>query len=231
MNAKRWVVLAVLVVLVAAFFVFDLGRFFSLDALRERRAALEAYRAAQPLLTAAEFFAIYVGVTALSLPGAAIMTLAAGALFGLMWGTVIVSFASTLGATGAFLVTRYLLRDAIQARYGEKLRPINEGVARDGAYYLFTLRLVPAFPFFLINLLLGLTSMPARTFFWVSQVGMFAGTLVYVNAGTQLAQLSSLKGIASPMLIGSFVLLGIFPLLAKKLVEKINDRRKRPRQI
>jgi pyruvate/2-oxoglutarate dehydrogenase complex dihydrolipoamide dehydrogenase (E3) component/uncharacterized membrane protein YdjX (TVP38/TMEM64 family) len=164
-------------------------------------------------------------VTALSLPGAAVMTVAAGALFGLLQGTLLVSFASTIGATLAFLVSRYLLRDAVQQRFGSRLAAINRGIERDGAFYLFTLRLVPAFPFFLINLLMGLTPIKAWTFYWVSQIGMLAGTLVYVNAGTQIAQLESLSGILSPDLLISFALLGLFPLLAKKVTGLIQRRR------
>ncbi len=164
-------------------------------------------------------------MTGLSLPGAALMTLVAGAVFGLLWGTVIVSFASSLGATLAFLASRFLLRDAIQGRFGDKLRAINAGVEKEGAFYLFTLRLVPAFPFFVINLVMGLTPMKTRTFYWVSQVGMLAGTLVYVNAGTQLARLESVKGILSPGLLASFAALGLFPLVAKKIVDTVRARR------
>ena len=164
---------------------------------------------------------IYIAVTGLSLPGAAILTLAGGAVFGLLWGTVIVSFASTIGATLAFLAARFLFRDAVKSRFGDRLQAIDAGVAKEGALYLFTLRLVPVFPFFVINLAMGLTNLKTQTFYWVSQVGMLAGTLVYVNAGTQLGQLESLSGILSPGLIGSFVLLGIFPLIANKIVEAI----------
>ncbi len=223
--AKRIVLLLLLAALIGAFFAFGLNRYFSLEYLQSQRSALIAYRDAQPLLVAAGFFGVYVLVTALSIPGAAVLTLAAGAIFGVVWGTVLVSFASTAGATGAFLFARYLLRESIEGRYGDRLKAINAGIARDGAFYLFTLRLVPVIPFFLINLLLGLTQMRARTFFWVSQLGMLAGTIVYVNAGTQLAQLTSLRGILSPGLISAFVLLGIFPLVARKLVDTIKARR------
>ncbi|TJY62942.1 pyridine nucleotide-disulfide oxidoreductase [Sinimarinibacterium sp. CAU 1509] len=222
---NRLLLLGLIAAAIVAFFVFDLGHYFSLEYLQSQRVSLVAYRDAHPLLTTGVYFAVYVLTTALSLPGAAVLTLAGGAVFGVLWGTVIVSFASTLGATGAFLVARYLLRDSIQSRYADKLKAINAGIERDGAFYLFTLRLVPLFPFFVINLLLGLTSMRARTFFWVSQVGMFAGTIVYVNAGTQLAQITSLRGILSPGLLGAFILLGIFPLIAKKLVDWIKARR------
>ena len=171
------------------------------------------------------FFAVYVAVTALSFPGAAIMTLAAGAIFGLLAGTVIVSFASSIGATLAFLAARFVLRDSVQARFGARLAEIDKGVQKEGAFYLFTLRLVPLVPFFVINLLMGLTKMKTTTFYWVSQLGMLAGTVVYVNAGTQLAKIDSLRGIVSPGLIGSFVLLGVFPLIAKKILDAIRARR------
>ncbi|HVO71122.1 MAG TPA: FAD-dependent oxidoreductase, partial [Aggregatilineaceae bacterium] len=177
--------------------------------------------------------ALYVAVTGLSLPGAAIMTLAAGAVFGLLWGTLIVSFASSIGATLAFLASRFLFRDVVQSRFGERLRAINAGVQREGAFYLFTLRLVPVFPFFVINLVMGLTPIKTRTFYWVSQAGMLLGTLVYVNAGTELARIHSVKEILSPSLLISFALLGIFPLIAKRIVDwlkarKVYARWKRP---
>lgn len=225
MKNRKWILLAVVGAAVAAFLAFDLGQYLQLDYFKSQREALEAYRAAHPVLTAAAFFSVYVAVCALSIPGAAVLTLAAGALFGLLWGTLLASFASSLGATLAFLVSRYLLRDSIQQRYEKNLRAINEGVERDGAFYLFSLRLVPAFPFFLINLVMGLTPLRTWTFYWVSQLGMLAGTVVYVNAGTELAQLQSLKGILSPGLLGAFVLLGLFPLLAKKLVDVIRKRK------
>jgi pyruvate/2-oxoglutarate dehydrogenase complex dihydrolipoamide dehydrogenase (E3) component/uncharacterized membrane protein YdjX (TVP38/TMEM64 family) len=225
MTHRKLLLLAVLAALVAAFFALDLGRFFSLEYIRGARADFAALYQADPLPVIGAFFAVYVAVTALSLPGAAIMTLLAGAIFGLGVGTLVVSFASSLGATLAMLVARYVLRDAVKAKFGARLADIDKGVAHDGAFYLFTLRLVPVFPFFVINLLLGLTAMKATTFYWVSQLGMLAGTLVYVNAGTQLAQITSLQGILSPGLIGSFVLLGLFPLAAKKIVEAVQRRK------
>lgn len=209
----------VIVALIVAFFAFDLGQYFTLDFFKSKQADIDAYYAANPVKTGLIFFLIYIAVTGLSLPGAAIMTLAGGAIFGLLWGTVIVSFASTIGATLAFLVSRFLLRDLVQARFGKSLKAVDRGIEKDGVFYLFTLRLVPAFPFFVINLVMGLTPIRTVTFFIVSQVGMFAGTVVYVNAGTQLAQIESLKGILSPELIASFTLLGIFPLIAKKVVD------------
>ncbi len=225
MTKGRLVVLIVLAALIAAFFYFDGRSYFSLDNFKAQQAAIDAYFQAHPLQTAAIYFAIYVAVTGLSLPGAAIMTLVGGAIFGLVWGTVIVSFASAIGATLAFLASRYLFRDAIQAKFGDKLAAINRGVEKEGAFYLFALRLVPAFPFFVINLVMGLTSMRVPTFYWVSQLGMLAGTLVYVNAGTQIAKIDSLGGLVSPGLIGSFVLLGLFPLIAKKIVDWLKARK------
>ena len=225
MSLRKLLVLVAVATVVALYVAFDLGRFFSLDALKAQQTALDAYRQAHPWLTAGIYFVIYVAVTALSLPGAAIMTLAGGAVFGLLWGTVLVSFASSFGATLAFLASRFLLRDWVQARFGQRLQAINAGVEKEGGFYLFTLRLVPVFPFFMINLLMGLTPMRAATFYWVSQVGMLAGTLVFVNAGTQLAGISSLSGILSPGLIGSFALLGIFPLIAKKIVDGIKAKK------
>ncbi len=183
------IVLVAIAALIAAFFVFDLGRLFSLDYFKAQQAAIDAYFQAHPLQTAAIYFVIYVAVTGLSLPGAAIMTLVGGAIFGLLWGTVIVSFASAIGATLAFLASRFLFRDAIQAKFGDKLAAINRGVEKEGAFYLFALRLVPAFPFFVINLVMGLTPIRTWTFYWVSQLGMLAGTIVYVYAGTKLARI------------------------------------------
>jgi pyruvate/2-oxoglutarate dehydrogenase complex dihydrolipoamide dehydrogenase (E3) component/uncharacterized membrane protein YdjX (TVP38/TMEM64 family) len=224
-NLRKLLLLLVIAALVAAFFVLDLGRFFSLDYIKAARADFAALYAARPAWVIGVFFAIYVAVAALSLPGAAIMTLLAGAIFGLWVGTLVVSFASSIGATLAMLVSRYVLRDSVKTRFGARLADIDKGIARDGAFYLFTLRLVPVFPFFVINLLMGLTSIKARTFYWVSQLGMLAGTLVYVNAGTQLAQITSLQGILSPGLIGSFVLFGLFPLVAKKIVDAVQRRK------
>jgi len=225
MNRSRWLLLVAIAALLVAFFAFDLGRYFSIDAFKSQQAAIDAYFRAHPFQTAAIYFALYVAVTALSLPGAAIMTLAGGAVFGLLWGTVIVSFASTIGATLAFLASRFLLRDAVQTKFGDKLAAINRGVENEGAFYLFTLRLVPVFPFFIINLLMGLTPIATRTFYWVSQLGMLLGTIVYVNAGTQIARVDSPKGILSPALILSFVALGVFPLVAKKIVDALKARK------
>ncbi|MCV0439358.1 MAG: FAD-dependent oxidoreductase [Hydrogenophaga sp.] len=223
-NIRKVLLLVVVVLGIAAFFVFDLGRYLSLDYLKQSQAAFAEVQARAPLQVALAYFAIYVAATALSLPGAAIITLAGGALFGLLWGTVLVSFASSIGATLAFLVSRFVLRGSVESRFGPRLAEINRGIEKDGAFYLFTLRLIPVVPFFVINLVMGLTAMKARTFYWVSQVGMLAGTIVYVNAGTQLARLESLQGILSPALLGSFVLLGLFPLIARRIVEAVRKR-------
>ena len=220
MNKSKLAVLVVIVALVAAFFVFDLKQYFSLEYFQAERQSIMAYFEAHPLQTAAIYFIVYVAVTGLSLPGAAILTLVGGAIFGLLWGTVIVSFASSIGATLAFLASRFVLRDWVQAKFGDKLKPINEGVAREGAFYLFALRLVPAFPFFVINLVMGLTPIKTRTFYWVSQLGMLAGTAVFVYAGTQLGAFRISAG-----LIFAFVLLGIFPLVAKKVLEALKARK------
>ncbi|HEY6354872.1 MAG TPA: FAD-dependent oxidoreductase, partial [Burkholderiaceae bacterium] len=218
MNKNKLVLAVALLALIAAFFVFDLGRFFSLAYLKSSQTEFATLYGDHPAAVIGAFFAIYVAVTALSFPGAAVMTLAAGAIFGLLAGTVIVSFASSIGATLAFLAARFVLRDSVQARFGARLAEIDKGVAKEGAFYLFTLRLVPLVPFFVINLLMGLTKMKTATFYWVSQLGMLAGTLVYVNAGTQLAKIESLRGILSPGIVGSFVLLGLFPWVARKLL-------------
>jgi dihydrolipoamide dehydrogenase len=225
MNSRKLIVLLLFVVCVAAFFIFDLDRYLTLDYIKSQRDAVIAWKEASPIVASISFFLVYVAVTALSLPGATIMTLAVAAVFGLMWGLLLVSFASTIGATLAFLIARFLLRDTVQARYGDRLTAINEGIAKDGAFYLFSLRLVPLFPFFVINLLMGLSPIRTWTYYWVSQLGMLAGTIVYVNAGTQLATLNSASGILSPGLIGSFILLGLFPLLAKKMVAVIKRRK------
>jgi len=225
MTPSRIALLLVIAGLLGLFFGFDLEHYLSLDNLKLQQAVIADYRQSNPLMALALYAALYIAVTALSLPGATILTLAGGAVFGLLWGTLIVSFASSIGATLAFLAARFLLRDWVKSRFGNRLQTIDDGLSRDGAFYLFTLRLVPLFPFFMINLAMGLTPIKTRTFYWVSQVGMLAGTLVYVNAGTQLAKIDSLSGILSPALLGSFVLLGMFPLGAKKMLEVVQQRK------
>ena len=213
---KRWGVLAVLLLAVVAFFALGLGRYLSLEFIKAQQGQLETWRAANPLRAALTFFVVYIAVTALSLPGATLLTLAAGAIFGLGWGSLIASFAASIGATLAFLISRIVLRDWVQSRFGERLAAINEGMRKDGAFYLFTLRVVPLFPFFLINLAMGLTHIKLLTYYGVSQLGMLFGTVVYVNAGTQLARIDKLSDVASPGLLASLALLGVFPLLAKQ---------------
>ena len=225
MSRKQLLILFAFLALIAAFFAFDLGQYLSLSYIKQRQADFGALYAQRPAFVIGAFLAAYIAVTALSLPGAAIMTLAGGAIFGVLVGTLIVSFASSIGATLAFLVSRYVLRDSIQSKFGNKLAEINKGIDKDGAFYLFTLRLVPLIPFFVINLVMGLTRLKTFTFYWVSQLGMLAGTVVFVNAGTQLSRIESLRGILSPGLIASFVLLGVFPLIAKKIVEAVQARK------
>ncbi len=207
-----------IVVGVCAFRYFELGQYFSLDYLKASQGKFHQLYESHRFAVIAAYMGIYIVVTALSLPGAAVMTLAGGGLFGLYVGTVIISFASTIGATLACLVSRFLLRDWVQSKFGDQLTAINAGVEAEGAFYLFSLRLVPVFPFFVINLLMGLTRMRLFTFYWVSQIGMLAGTVVYVNAGRQLAKIDSLSGILSPGVLISFAVLGLFPFTVKRLL-------------
>jgi uncharacterized membrane protein YdjX (TVP38/TMEM64 family) len=217
-NVSKIIIVLVIIALIAVFKIFGLGDYFSLSYLKESQQKFEVLYSENHILVIAAYMAIYIIVTSLSLPGAAVMTIAAGAMFGLLIGTIAVSFASTIGATLACFVSRYLMRDWIQEKFGDKLKTINEGIEKEGAFYLFTLRLIPVFPFWLINLVMGLTRIRMMTFSWVSQVGMLAGTIVYVNAGKELAKIDSLSGILSPGLILSFALLGIFPIAAKRVV-------------
>lgn len=211
--------------IVYAFYSYDLGQYLTLEYLKSQKQAFSDFYMANRLLTPAIYMGIYIIVTALSLPGAAVMSLAGGALFGFWTGTIIVSFASSIGATLAFLVSRFLLREYVQKKFKDKLSSINRGIEKDGSLYLFTLRLVPIFPFFVINLVMGLTPIKTIQFYVVSQVGMLAGTFVYINAGTQLGKIESLRGILSPELLFSFALLGVFPLIAKKAVSLLRERK------
>lgn len=225
---KRAAIVALLAALVAVFFIFDLGRFFTLQYIKASQEGFAALYEGNRATVIAAYMALYILVTSLSLPGAAMMTLAGGAMFGLLVGTVVISFASTIGATIACLVSRFLLRDWVQGRFGEKLSTVNSGVEREGAFYLFTLRLIPAFPFWLINLAMGLTPIAIFKYYWVSQIGMLPGTIVYVNAGKELAKIESLSGVLSPGLIASFVVLGLFPIVTKKLMAFFKSRRPAP---
>jgi uncharacterized membrane protein YdjX (TVP38/TMEM64 family) len=222
---KKAVLALVLIGAIAAYFAFDLGQYLSLENFKASQSEIVAAKDVNPALYIAGFFLLYVAVTGLSIPGAAIMTLVAGALFGVVAGTLIVSFASTMGATLAFLSSRYVLRDWVQGKFGERLRAVDDGLEKDGAFYLFTLRLIPVFPFFVINLLMGLTRIKTGTFFWVSQIGMLPATFVFVNAGTQISRIESTAGLLSPTLIASFVALAFFPWAAKAIVAVVKRSR------
>ena len=225
-HINRIIIVIVVIALIAAFNIFNLGDYLSLSYIKQTQEEFHAIYSENRTAVIAAYMAIYIIVTSLSLPGAVFMTLAGGALFGLVAGTVIVSFASTIGATAACFVARFILRDWVQNKFGDKLKAVNEGIEREGAFYLFTVRLIPYIPFFLINLVMGLTRIPLRTYFWVSQIGMLPATIVYVNAGKELAGIKSVSGIASPTLIIAFILLGLFPLVTKKLMELYKKKRK-----
>lgn len=219
-------IVGLVVAAVALFWIFDLGHYLTLSYLKTSQAKFTALYEENRILVISIYMLIYIIVTALSLPGAAVMTLAGGGLFGLWIGVLVVSFASTIGATLACFVSRFVLRDWVQSKFGDKLGAVNRGMQEEGNFYLFTLRLVPIFPFFVINLVMGLTKMPLLSYYWVSQVGMLPGTIVYVNAGKELAKIESLSGILSPGLIASFVILGLFPLTMKKLLGWYQKKRK-----
>jgi len=216
------ILVAIIAAIFASFFIFDLQQYFSLEFLKSQKDALNALYAEKPISVAGAFFLTYVLFAALALPAATILTLAGGAIFGFWTGLLLVSFSSTIGATLAFIFTRFLFHDAIQAKFGDRLQAMNEGIEKEGAFYVFGMRLVPIFPFVMIK---ALTKLKTWTFYWASQIGMLAGTAVYVNAGTQIAQIDSLAGIANPKLIGSFVLLGVFPIIAKKTLNFIKSRK------
>ncbi len=225
-NTKIIIALAVLA-LIAAYFVFDLGQYLSLDFLKSKHQMLIDYASENRAVSIAVFFLIYVAVASLSLPGAALLTLAGGAIFGFVTGLILVSFASTIGATLAFLFSRFMFRDTVQKKFSSHLQTINDGIEEEGAFYLFTLRLIPVVPFFVVNLLMGLSTIKPLVFALVSQLGMLPGTAVFVNAGNQLAQIDTLSDILSPSLLIAFALLGIFPIVAKKLID-LYKRRKTP---
>jgi len=229
MNKKILKILLLILVIgaIASFFAFDLQQYATLEYIKQQQNELSKFYSNNKLLVLAAFGFVYVMITALSLPAATVITLLGGAMFGFWLGLVMVSFASTIGATLAFLMSRFLLHDYVQKNYSKQLTKINEGFKKEGAFYLFALRLVPAFPFFMINIVMALVPIKTRTFYWVSQLGMLPGTAVYVYAGTQLAQIESLSDIASPTLIAAFVILGLFPIVAKKVIgymrkEKVN---------
>ncbi|MDX9787711.1 MAG: TVP38/TMEM64 family protein [Desulfobacterales bacterium] len=221
---SKVVVVGLVALGIAAFRYFDIGQYLSLDYIKMSQEKFHTLYLSHRFMVIAAYMGIYIAVAALSLPGAVVLTLAGGGLFGLIVGTVVVSFASTIGATLACFVSRFLLREWIQNKFSDKLTTINDGIEKEGAFYLFSLRLVPIFPFFVINLLMGLTRMRLFTFFWVSQLGMLAGTVVYVNAGKELAKIESLSGILSPGVLISFVVLGLFPITMKKLLAFYNRK-------
>lgn len=224
LQSKKFIILIGAIVLVVMFLVFDLDRYLTLQYIKDSQHALQNLYSDNPVVVLSLYILVYVFITALSLPGAVVMTLAGGAVFGLIAGTIAVSIASTTGATLACFVSRFILRDWVQNRFGDKLQAINDGIEKEGGFYLFSVRLIPIFPFFIINLLMGLTTMPLKTFFWVSQLGMLPGTLVFVNAGKELGKIESASGILSPTLIASFIILGLFPITVRKILEMVKNR-------
>jgi len=224
-DIKKIIIVSAVIILIVVFNIFNLEEYFSLSYIKGAQEKFQPLYSEHRAPLIAGFMIIYILMAALSLPGAAVMTVAAGAFFGLLAGTIIVSFSSSIGATLACFVSRFILKDWVQGKFGDKLKTINEGIEKEGTVYLFTLRLIPVFPFWLINLVMGPTRMPLYRFYIVSQVGMLAGTIVYVNAGKELAKIESLSGILSPTLIFSFVLLGLFPLIAKKLLVLYKSRK------
>lgn len=217
-NIKKIIIVAAIITFIVAYKAFNLGQYLTLSYIKESQVKFQMLYTETPFIVIAVYMVIYILTTSLSLPGAAILTIAGGGLFGLLVGTVVVSFASTIGATLACFVSRFLLRDWVQKKFSDRIRKVNEGIEKEGAFYLFTLRLIPIFPFWMINIVMGLTKMPLYKFYIVSQLGMLPGTIVYVNAGKELAQIDSLKGILSPGLIISFALIGIFPITMKKIL-------------
>ena len=231
LNRTRILLLLGIVVLIILFYTLDLARYFDLDYLKHARGQIQSFRLQHPVGSALLYVLTYIAVTGLSLPGAAIMTLAGGAVFGLLLGTCLASVSAVIGATIAFLASRFLFRDLVQTHFQKKLQAVNRGVEQDGAFYLFTLRLVPIFPYFIINIVMALTPIRTVTFFFVTMVGMLPATAVFVNAGTQLAHIESLQDILSPQLLGSFALLGLFPLLTRKLVHLLRRRMHKPESV
>ncbi|WP_319760015.1 TVP38/TMEM64 family protein [Maridesulfovibrio sp.] len=222
---KKILILLFIVCVAALFFIFDLDRFLTLEYLKNSRQEFQLFYDRNPLLTVFSFFWVYVLVVGVNLPGATVLGLAGGALLGFKVGVLTISFASTIGATLACFFSRYLFRDYVQQRFGDRLDKVNRGIKEEGAFYLFSLRLIPAVPFVIINLVMGLTPMKLRTFYWVSQLGMLPGTMVYVNAGKELGHIDSLSGIVQPGVLISFILLGIFPLIVKRIVGLVKKHR------
>ena len=223
-SIRKILIVVFIIGLVVAFKVLGLGQYLTLSYMKESLDNFRGLYDEHTVLVLAAYFFIYVLTTSLSLPGASPLTIAGGALFGFWTATLVVSFASTIGATMACFVSRFILRDWVQNKIGDRIKKVNEGIEKEGSFYLFTLRLIPLFPFWMINLAMGLTKMPLKRYYWVSQIGMLAGTMVYVNAGKELGKIDSLKGILSPSLIISFALIGIFPIVVKKLVAWYRSR-------
>ena len=218
---KKLTIIGIVAILIAAFFFFGLHNHFNLQTLQEKRGYLIDLYNQNPILIAGGFLLIYITFAALSLPAASILTLCAGAIFGFWTGLILVSFASTIGATLAFLIARYILRESMESKFSSQLEKINAGVEKDGWLYCFSARLIPAFPFFVVNIVMALTKLKTLTFYWSSQLGMLAGTAVYVNAGTQIATLESISDIGSPKIIASFLVLAAFPFIAKFIMNKV----------
>ncbi len=225
---KKIIIIVLIVIgLVTIFRIFNLGDYLSLSYIKESQKNFEIMYAEHRAAVISGYIVIYIVVTFLCLPVSVVMGLAAGAFFGLLTGTIVVSFASSIGATLTCFVSRFILRDWLQGRFRDKLKTVNRGIGKEGVFYLFTLRLIPVFPFWLINLVMGLTKMPLRTFYWVSQIGMLPGNIVFVNAGKEIAKIDSLSGILSPGLILSFAILGLFPITAKKLLSLYKSRKEK----
>lgn len=225
-QKMKWLLGILVLASVIAFFYFDLGQWLNIENLKAQKLVLSQYVSEHFWLALLLFFIIYVAVAALSLPGAAVLTLAAGAIFGLINGFVVVSFGSSLGALLAFLGARFLFRDTIKQRFAKQLAPIENGIEKDGAFYLLSLRLVPLFPFFVVNLLMGLTNLPARTFYIYSQLGMIPGTLAYIYAGTQLVKIDKVEDVLSPGLLSALIILGILPIAMRKLLQWLQERKR-----
>jgi uncharacterized membrane protein YdjX (TVP38/TMEM64 family) len=225
MNNKKLALVIVFIILIALFFSFDIAQYLNLAYIKSQQSVIDNYYALNPVRTGLIFFISYILITGVSLPGAGILTLAAGAIFGVIWGSILVSFASVFGATMAFLIARYLFHDYVQDKFKKQLEPINRGIRKEGDLYLFTIRFVPIFPFFIINNLMALTPIKTLNFALVSQIGMLLPTIIFVNAGTQLAKIESPGDVLSLELIFSFALLGIFPLAAKKILVYVKKKR------
>ena len=223
MKLKKLLIILSVIALIVLARYYGLQEYLSFESLKNNKELLNSYYAQNEILFISAYILLYIISVAVALPGATILTIGSGALFGLLKGVILVSFASTIGATLSFLISRYLFRDTLREKFSDKLTAIDKGVRQDGAFYLFTLRMIPIFPFFLINVLMGLTDISVFVFFFVSQIGMLLGTIVYVNAGTLLASISSLKGILSPNLLFSFIALGILPLLGKSIIAYLKD--------